>query len=109
MMKPMPIKIQKIFSFIPVINSIGVFVLIYQCHTMKIGAKLLPKAILLIAPIILAFGIIMALVDMLFGQYSLFYEILSYASFYLIPLLIFRIIIYVQEKAKNTGDENTGD
>lgn len=100
-MKPMPIRIQKILSFIPVINSIGVFVLIYQCHTMKIGTKLLQKAMFLIVPTIIVFGIVMALIDMLFSRYLLFYRVLSYLSFYLIPLLVFRIIIHAQEK---TGD-----
>lgn len=97
-MRPIPIHIQKILRFIPLANFIGVFVLIYQCHTMKVGIKLLMKTMFLIIPTVIGFGIMMALLDTIFGADSLFYQIIGYLSFYLYPLFVFQIIIYTQKK-----------
>lgn len=96
-MKSISITAQKILAFIPLVNTIGIFIFLYQCAVLKIDKKTFIKTLFLIFPIVIFFGISMAVLDAIFGTYSILYRIVSIISFYLYPTLIFLIIIHGQK------------
>ena len=89
-MKSLSIKTQKILALLPIINTIGIFVFLYQCAVLKIDKKTFAKTLLLIFPIVIIFG-------SLFGASSVLYKVLSILSFYLYPASVFLIIIHSQK------------
>lgn len=96
-MKSLSIKTQRILALLPIINTIGIFVFLYQCAVIKIDKKTFIKTLFLIFPVVILFGVGMALVDNIFGSDSVLYRTLSILSFYLYPALVFLIIIYAQK------------
>lgn len=96
-MKSLSIKTQKTLALLPIINTIGIFVFLYQCAVLKIDKKTFAKTLLLIFPIVIIFGFGMAVIDSLFGASSVLYKVLSILSFYLYPASVFLIIIHSQK------------
>ena len=96
-MKSLSIKTQKILALLPIINTIGIFVFLYQCAVLKIDKKTFAKTLLLIFTIVIIFGFGMAVIDSLFGASSVLYKVLSILSFYLYPASVFLIIIHSQK------------
>lgn len=95
-MKPISIRTQKVLAFVPLINFIGIFVLIYQCHVLNEGKKTLWKALLFLIPLVILFGILMALVNF-FTANTIVYDIVSWLSLYLFPLIVFEATIIAQQ------------
>ncbi len=95
-MKSLSIKTQKILALLPIVNTIGIFVFLYQCAVLKIDKKTFIKTLLLIFPIVIIFGVGMAVIDSFFGTSSVLYRIFSILSFYLYPTFVFLIIIHGQ-------------
>lgn len=79
-MKSLSIKTQKILALLPIINTIGIFVFLYQCAVLKIDKKTFAKTLLLIFPIVIIFGFGMTVIDSLFGASSVLYKVLSILS-----------------------------
>ena len=96
-MKSISMNAQKVLALIPIVNSIGIFVFLYQCAALKIDKKTFIKTLFLIFPIVIIFGVGMAVIDTIFGTSSVLYKVLSILSFYLYPAFIFLIIIYAQK------------
>jgi hypothetical protein len=96
-MKSLSIKTQRILALLPIINTIGIFVFLYRCAVIKIDKKTFIKTLFLIFPVVILFGVGMAIIDNIFGSASLLYRILSILSFYFYPALVFLIIIYAQK------------
>lgn len=97
-MKKISIKTQEVLALIPIINSIGIFVFIYQCIILKPDKNFFIKTLLTVLPVVLVFGVGMAIIDLLFGSFSELYKILSIVSAYLFPATVFYLFIFAQIK-----------
>ena len=98
MKKVIPIKIQKIISFIPLLNLFILFIWVYNSMVLKVKQKVFFKSLFVTCSTMIVFAIPFIIMSYVIGEDSSIYTIAFYFSEYLIPLAIGWELIIFQEK-----------